>query len=88
MVASSAGDSLVDDRPAGFPEVHGCVSHGYEAVREAFVENFVRRRELGGACRVYRYGEKIVGLWGAVRNTRTGEPWEQDTIVRTFTGPS
>jgi hypothetical protein len=28
----------------------GRVSSGFEAVREAFAENFVRRRELGGAC--------------------------------------
>ena len=30
--------------------VEGHVSRGFEAVREAFAENFTRRRELGGAC--------------------------------------
>ncbi len=61
--------------------VEGDVSHGFEAVREAFAENFVRRHELGGACCVYQRGEKVADLWGGVRNKQTGEPWERDTMV-------
>lgn len=61
--------------------VEGNVSRGFEAVREAFVENFVRRQELGGACCVFHRGEKVVDLWGGIRNKQTGEPWEQDTMV-------
>ncbi len=59
----------------------GQVSHGFETVREAFADNFARRRELGGACCVYHRGEKVVDLWGGIRNKQTGEPWEQDTMV-------
>lgn len=62
-------------------EIHGFVSRGYEAVREAFAENFVRRHELGAACCVYHRGEKVVDLWGGVRNEATGDPWEEDTMV-------
>ena len=61
--------------------VEGHVSRGFEGVREAFAENFTRRRELGGACCVFYNGEKVVDLWGGIRNKRTGEPWEQDTMV-------
>ncbi|MGH9257196.1 MAG: serine hydrolase domain-containing protein [Vicinamibacterales bacterium] len=61
--------------------VEGHVSHAYEAVREAFAENFTRRHELGGACCAYVHGEKVVDLWGGIRNKETGEPWEQDTMV-------
>jgi CubicO group peptidase (beta-lactamase class C family) len=61
--------------------VHGTVSKGFEAVRVAFLENFSRRAELGGACCVYRKGEKVVDLWGGIRNKATGEPWEEDTMV-------
>jgi CubicO group peptidase (beta-lactamase class C family) len=61
--------------------VGGHVSRGFEAVRHAFEENFVRRRELGGACCAYVGGEKVVDLWGGVRNAVTGEPWERDTMV-------
>jgi CubicO group peptidase (beta-lactamase class C family) len=63
------------------PSVHGHVSPGYERVRETFVENFKRRGELGGACCAYRAGEKVVDLWGGVRNRETGAPWEPDTMV-------
>ena len=61
--------------------VQGHVSNGFQAVREAFADNFARRRELGGACCVYHRGEKVVDLWGGVRNNQTGDPWEQDTMV-------
>jgi len=62
-------------------QIHGHFQRGFESVRDAFVENFVSRGELGGAvCAFYR-GEKVVDLWGGVRNQKTGEPWEQDTMV-------
>jgi CubicO group peptidase (beta-lactamase class C family) len=61
--------------------VEGHVTRGFEAVREAFADNFARRGELGGACCAYQHGEKVVDLWGGVRNKQTGEPWEQDTMV-------
>ena len=63
------------------PVINGHVSPGFEAVRDTFAENFARRRELGGACCVWRRGEKVVDLWGGVRNRETGEPWERDTMV-------
>jgi CubicO group peptidase (beta-lactamase class C family) len=62
-------------------EIHGFVSRGYEAVREAFADNFAKRRELGAACCVYHKGEKVVDLWGGIRNKATGDPWEEDTMV-------
>jgi CubicO group peptidase (beta-lactamase class C family) len=61
--------------------VQGQVKPGFEVVREAFVENFARRRELGGACCAYHHGEKVVDLWGGIRNKQTRESSEQDTMV-------
>ena len=61
--------------------VEGHVRPGFEAVLEAFSENFARRNELGGACCAYYRGEKVVDLWGGLRNKQTGEPWERDTMV-------
>ena len=61
--------------------VEGQVHRGFETVREAFADNFTHRRELGGACCAYHRGEKVVDLWGGVRNKQTGEPWEEDTMV-------
>jgi CubicO group peptidase (beta-lactamase class C family) len=61
--------------------VQGHVSSGFEAVHEAFVENFTRRCELGGACCAFHRSEKVVDLWGGVRNKQTQEPWEENTMV-------
>jgi CubicO group peptidase (beta-lactamase class C family) len=61
--------------------VYGQVSPGFEPVRAAFVDNFARRHELGGACCIYCHGEKVVDLWGGIRNAGTNEPWERDTMV-------
>jgi len=61
--------------------ISGFVKPGYEAVKEAFIENFELRNELGAACCIYHQGEKVVDLWGGIRNEVTGEPWEEDTMV-------
>ena len=61
--------------------VEGQVSPGFEGVRDVFAENFARRHELGGACCAYHHGEKVVDLWGGIRNKKTGEPWERHTMV-------
>jgi CubicO group peptidase (beta-lactamase class C family) len=61
--------------------IHGFVRPGFEAVRAAFAENFARRNELGAACCIYHKGEKVVDLWGGIRNKATGEPWEENTMV-------
>ena len=61
--------------------IEGSVSPGYEGVRTAFTENFLRRGELGAACCVYRHGEKVVDLWGGVRDASSGEAWREDTMV-------
>jgi CubicO group peptidase (beta-lactamase class C family) len=61
--------------------INGHVSPGFESVRDAFVENFSRRHETGGAVCMYYQGKKVVDLWGGVRSKATGEPWEEDTMV-------
>jgi CubicO group peptidase (beta-lactamase class C family) len=61
--------------------ISGFVKPGFDAVREAFVENFTSRNELGAACCMYYQDEKVVDLWGGIRNKATGEPWEEDTMV-------
>jgi CubicO group peptidase (beta-lactamase class C family) len=65
----------------GTHAIAGFARPGFEAVREAFIENFERREELGAACCLYHRGEKVVDLWGGIRNKATGEPWEEDTMA-------
>jgi len=64
--------------------IHGFAGSGFEAVHEAFADNFSRRHELGAACCIYQNGKKVVDLWGGIRNRATGEPWEEDTMVLVF----
>lgn len=61
--------------------IHGHVSRCFEAVREAFRENFVHRHEIGAACCAYYRGEKVVDLWAGVRDKATAAPWEDETMV-------
>ncbi|SRR5581483_6277852 len=61
--------------------ISGHAEPGFEGVADAFAENFESRNELGAACCMYVDGEAVVDLWGGVRNRRTGEPWERDTMV-------
>jgi CubicO group peptidase (beta-lactamase class C family) len=91
LTAAGAAYVLVQKRRHARAEVvrkpiaiHGFVSSGYEAVRAAFQENFVKRNEIGAACCVYHKGEKVVDLWGGVRNVATGEPWEEDTMALVY----
>ncbi|RQM33705.1 serine hydrolase domain-containing protein [Rhodococcus ruber] len=66
------------------PGIHGYARDDFAAVRQAFAENFSHRRELGAACCVYYRGEKVVDLWGGVRDKTTGAPWERDTMTLVF----
>lgn len=65
-------------------QVSGDVAAGFEPVREAFVENFRTRNELGAACAVYHRGEEVVDLWGGYRDVAAETPWEEDTMVLVF----
>ena len=64
--------------------IDGFVAPGFERVRVEFERNFAERGELGAACAAYRSGEKVVDLWGGVRDARTGEPWARDTLVLVY----
>jgi CubicO group peptidase (beta-lactamase class C family) len=64
--------------------IDGFVRPGFEPVRDVFVANFNRGKELGAACCIYYRGEPVVDIWGGVRDKATGAPWESDTMVIVF----
>jgi CubicO group peptidase (beta-lactamase class C family) len=64
--------------------IDGTLAPGFEAVRDAFAENFVARGEMGAACAVYHQGEKVVDLWGGQRDRARASPWTEDTRVLLF----
>jgi CubicO group peptidase (beta-lactamase class C family) len=61
--------------------ISGHAEPGFEAVADAFADNFVSRNELGAACSMWVDGVNVVDLWGGIRNRKTGEPWERNTMV-------
>ena len=64
--------------------IGGDVNAGWEPVADAFRANFEANNELGAAVAVYAGGQPVVDLWGGVADTRTGRPWERDTIGLVF----
>lgn len=64
--------------------VSGSVRPGFEGVRQAFADNWSRHGEVGAAFCVYLQGERVVDLWGGIRDRATGAPWEEDTMVLVF----
>ena len=62
----------------------GEVAPGFGPVADAFARNFDARGEVGAALSVYHRGEKVVDLWGGVRDSTTGDPWRADTMLVVF----
>ena len=61
----------------------GTVEPGFEPVREIF-ERSLRKRELGAAFCAYVDGNKVVDLWGGWADSARSRPWQQDTVVTTY----
>ena len=66
------------------PLVHGDADEGWGAVADAFARNFTEHGDVGAACCVYLDGKPVVDLWGGLADQATGRPWQEDTLVITF----
>ena len=62
--------------------VAGFVDRQFKPVRDAFLENFERRGEVGAAVCVYADGRPVVDLWAG--EASPGRPWQEDTISVVF----
>ena len=62
----------------------GTVRPGFIAVRDAFVENFSTRGEMGASVCIAVGGSVVVDLWGGWRDGDRHRPWGQDTLVNVF----
>jgi len=58
---------------------NGEVADGFDAVRDAFTENFSARNEIGAAFSAYHDGRKVVDLWGG--DAKPGVAWAQDSMT-------
>jgi CubicO group peptidase (beta-lactamase class C family) len=65
-------------------EIGGRAEKPFEAVRDAFAENFSKHGEVGAACCIYRRGRPVVDIWGGVADPMAGRAWARDTIQLVF----
>ena len=66
------------------PTPHGHCDPRFEPVREAFLENFDQRDEIGAAVAVTIAGEPVVDLWAGHADPGRTRAWERDTIVHLY----
>lgn len=64
--------------------IGGFAAPGFSKVLEAFEQNFSVRNEVGAAVTVYVGDEKVVELWGGVRDRQSQVPWTADTLGIVF----
>lgn len=64
--------------------VEGECDDKFMPVREALVENFASRDEIGSAVCVYFRGEKVVDLWGGHKDAARSRPWNADTLCTMY----
>ena len=64
--------------------VGGDVEPGYGPVADVFRDQIERRREIGAACAVFIGDDKVVDLWGGLRDRRHRLPWAEHTLVPVF----
>ena len=64
--------------------VEGSVAPGFEAVRDAFAQNFEDGLDIGAAVAVYKDGRALVDLVGGTRDKAGTIPWSPDTLVNVW----
>jgi CubicO group peptidase (beta-lactamase class C family) len=64
--------------------VNGTCEPAFAAVRREFERNFTHRGEQGAACAVYYRGRKVVDLWGGSASASNARPWNEQTLVLSF----
>ncbi len=65
-------------------DISGTCDGGFEAVKDAFAQNFEVFGDVGASCAVVHRGELVVDLWGGTVDEEGTAPWEQDTIINVF----
>jgi CubicO group peptidase (beta-lactamase class C family) len=65
-------------------EIYGTCHKNFHPVKAAFAANFSNGDEVGAAVCIFHKGVKVVDLWAGQKNTKTNEPWEEDTMVPFF----
>ncbi|HJY79550.1 MAG TPA: serine hydrolase domain-containing protein [Candidatus Binatia bacterium] len=62
-------------------QIQGHCDPRFTAVRQALVENFEKRGDVGAAVCVYVNGKPVVDLWGGYANAARTRPWDHNTVA-------
>src|SRR5262245_2817686 len=63
------------------PTIEGECESRFAGVKQAFIENFERRGEVGAAVAVTINGRPVVDLWAGHADAARTRQWRRDTIV-------
>ena len=69
------------------PAISGTAAPGFEAVREAFADNFTRDgdyQEVGAALAVFHAGRCVADLWDGHADKAKTRPWMRDSLVNVW----
>jgi CubicO group peptidase (beta-lactamase class C family) len=66
------------------PDLQGYADGAFASLADVFRSGFQERGELGAAFCVYHRGQKVVDLWGGLRDSTSHTPWQEDTVVPVF----
>ena len=68
----------------GGVEVRGHCDPRFEAVQDAFVQNFEQGLEVGASFAATVDGEFVVDIWAGYADAAGTRPWERDTLVNVY----
>ena len=66
------------------PNIEGHCDPRFSALRDAFLENFRERDEIGAAVSVVLGGERVVDLWAGHADPGRTRLWQRDTLVHVY----
>ena len=65
-------------------KVEGTCDPKFNRVKDAFVENFEKRNEVGAAAAVVLDGKSVVDIWAGHADREKTRPWTRDTLVNVY----
>lgn len=68
----------------GVVTIAGVCDQRFDAIRDAFADNFTIDDELGAAVAVELDGRLVVDLWGGHTDHDRTQEWQRDTLVNVF----
>jgi CubicO group peptidase (beta-lactamase class C family) len=64
--------------------IHGTCEPAHEGVRELMSTSIDNGSDVGLSVCAIHQGRTIVDLWAGIADVGSGQPWERDTIINTF----